>query len=157
MFNEVASQRVMRLANVNSEHVIVDAFFVGWSQHTPLLFWEKVYLDQNVTLSIKTQEQVLPARALPYTTLAATQELIEGNTSRTKAVAAKWATAVPNIHETEADWRWIEFLIKSTSADFSYRCLIGSGRAGSARNGGERAGAQPGRVVADAMRARGSG
>src|SRR5215472_7509535 len=42
----------------------------------------------------------------------------------------------------------------TTSADFSYRFLIGSGRAGSARNGGERAGAQPGRVVADAMRAR---
>jgi hypothetical protein len=43
------------------------------------------------------------------------------------------------------------------SADFSYRFLTGSGRAGSARNGGERAGAQPGRVVADAMRARGPG
>ena len=41
--------------------------------------------------------------------------------------------------------------------DFSYRFLIGSGRAGSARNGGERAGAQPVRVVADAMRARGPG
>src|SRR5262249_36897940 len=41
--------------------------------------------------------------------------------------------------------------------DFSYWFLIGSGRAGSARNGGERAGAQPGRVVADAMRARGPG
>ena len=43
------------------------------------------------------------------------------------------------------------------SADFSYWFLIGSGRAGSARNGGERAGAQPGRVVADAMRAGGPG
>ena len=44
-----------------------------------------------------------------------------------------------------------------SSPDFSYRFLIGSGRAGSARNGGERAGAQPVRVVADAMRARGPG
>jgi len=28
---------------------------------------------------------------------------------------------------------------EAASADFSYRCLIGSGHAGSARNGGERA------------------
>jgi hypothetical protein len=39
------------------------------------------------------------------------------------------------------------------SADFSYRFLIGSGRVGSARNGGERDFAQPGQVVADAVRA----
>ena len=43
------------------------------------------------------------------------------------------------------------------SADFSYRFLIGSGRADSARNGGGRGFAQPGRVVVDAMRARGPG
>ena len=38
------------------------------------------------------------------------------------------------------------------SPDFSYRFLIGSGRAGSARHGGERTGAQLERVVAGAMR-----
>ena len=43
---------------------------------------------------------------------------------------------------------------EATSADFSYRFLIGSGRADSARNGGGRGFAQPGRVVVDAMRAR---
>ena len=48
-------------------------------------------------------------------------------------------------------------MAQTANADFSYRFLIGSGRAGSARNGGERAGAQPGRVVADAMRAGGPG
>ena len=45
----------------------------------------------------------------------------------------------------------------AASADFSYRFLIGSGRADSARNGGGRGFAQPGRVVVDAMRARGPG
>ena len=38
-----------------------------------------------------------------------------------------------------------------TNPDFSYRFLIGSGRAGSARHGGERAGAQLGQVVVGAM------
>ena len=46
---------------------------------------------------------------------------------------------------------------QAASADFSYGFLIGSGRAGSARNGGERASVQPGQVMADAMRARGPG
>jgi hypothetical protein len=113
-FNEVAPQRVRLLASTNSERVIIMAFFVGWYQANPLLFWEKVYLEEAVTSAIHTREQVLPARALPYAPLATTQELIEGDTTRTRAVAAKWATALPAISKTEADWRWIEFLIKYT-------------------------------------------
>jgi hypothetical protein len=113
-FNEVAPQRARQLGSTNSEHVIVMAFFVGWYQRTPLLFWEKVYLDEGANSTIQRREQVLPARALPYTTLATMQELIEGDTLRTRAVAAKWATALPKIPKTEVNWRWIEFLIKST-------------------------------------------
>jgi hypothetical protein len=115
LFNKVAPQRVMRLASTNSERVIVMAFFVGWYYGAPVLFWEKIYLDGDVISTIRTREQVLSARALPYTTLATTQELIEGNSPRTSAIAASWAIARPKIPDTEADWRWVEFLIKSTN------------------------------------------
>ena len=46
-------------------------------------------------------------------------------------------------------WELVKMLL---SPDFSYRFLIGSGRTGSARHGGERTGAQLERVVAGAMR-----
>jgi hypothetical protein len=114
-FYEVAPQRVARLAAANLDRVIVMAFFVGWDKRTPILLWEKVYIDNDTVSGIRTSEQVLPSRALPYTSLATTQELIEGDTARKKNTEAKWETAFQNIPETDRDWRWIEFLVKSTS------------------------------------------
>jgi hypothetical protein len=80
----------------------------------PLLVWEKVYLDESSLPVIRIRSQVLPPRETPYTTNALTQELIEGNSDRTKSVAKKWQLASRKVAKRELDWRWVEFIIKST-------------------------------------------
>jgi hypothetical protein len=60
-------------------------------------------------------ERVLPQRDLPYSSHAITQELIDGDTQRSKDIAAKWQEKSLKIKRTDRDWRWIEFLIKSTN------------------------------------------
>jgi hypothetical protein len=115
-FGETAPQRVKALATANSEHVLVDAFFVGWEKQAPLLIWEKVYLDEGA-LSISTigvREQILPIRELPYTTNATTQELIEGNSARMKNAAEDWEAKSSTIPKGEHVWRKLEFVIKAT-------------------------------------------
>ena len=57
LFYAVAPQRVKQLANVNSAHVLVDAFVVGWQGPIPLLYWEKVYLDEGRS-TIQMSEQL---------------------------------------------------------------------------------------------------
>src|SRR6202035_2180100 len=76
LFYQISPQRVAQLASANSDRVIVMAFFVGWIQKIPVLIWEKVYLDNNTPSKIRTAEQVLPTRELPYSSAATTQELI---------------------------------------------------------------------------------
>jgi len=115
LFNETAPQRVQQLASVNSEHVLVDAFFVGWVGQVPILIWEKVYLDGNAfSAVISVKEQILPPRELPYTTNAITQELIEGGSSRTESAMTEWKAISSTMSKQEADWRQIGYFVKAT-------------------------------------------
>jgi hypothetical protein len=115
-FYAAAPQRVRQLASGNPDHVLVDAFVVGWQGRIPLLYWEKVYLDERVSSPIQMSEQLLPYRELPYTMNSVTQELIEGNSQRMRDAAAKWKEWSLTIPTNEHDWRWVEFLIKSTGS-----------------------------------------
>jgi hypothetical protein len=114
IFHLVSPQRVEALASSNSEHVLIDAFFVGWEQQAPLLIWEKVYLDQTSPSAVGFREQILPPRELPYTTNATTQELIEGNSPRTRSASKEWEAKSVTLPEQERDWRKLEFAIKAT-------------------------------------------
>ena len=98
----------------NSEHVLVDAFFIGWDNQDPLLIWEKVYLDETSPSAVGIREQILPPRELPYTTNATTQELIEGNSPRTRSAMNEWEVKSSTLPEQERDWRKLEFVIKVT-------------------------------------------
>lgn len=115
-FYLVRPQRVRDMASINSERVLVDAFFTGWNREgdVPLLVWEKVYLDEGSFPTIRVSSQVLPFREVPYTSNGLTQELIEGNTDRTRSVAKKWQSASRRVAKGERHWRWVEFLIRST-------------------------------------------
>jgi hypothetical protein len=114
LFYGVAPQRVKELSSVNKEHILVDAFILGWQRQVPILYWEKVYLDESFSSPIRTSEQVLPFRELPYTTNGVTQELYEGNSQRTGQAKALWKEASLTVPAGERGWRWLEFLIKST-------------------------------------------
>ncbi len=114
-FFAVAPRRVEELASINSQNVLVMAFFVGWNEHLPLLLWEKVYLDEASPDIVRVSEQSLPERATPYTTNAITQELIEGYSLRTKATATEWNTVRVTIPQLDLDWRQVEFFVKATS------------------------------------------
>jgi hypothetical protein len=110
-----APNRVRELARMNSERVLLDAFFVGWEgPNAPIIIWEKVYLDEKLLPVVRTSSQKLSYRKLPYTTNFTTQQLIEGDSSRTKTITPKWKTESLKIASGERDWRSVEFLIKAT-------------------------------------------
>lgn len=113
-FYAVAPLRVRQLASVNAEHVLVDAVVVGWQGRVPMLYWEKVFLDESLPTPIQSSGQMLPYRQLPYAMNGATQELVEGNSQRTIDAAAEWKKEAVRIPENERDWRWVEFLISFT-------------------------------------------
>jgi hypothetical protein len=115
-FYAAVPQRVRRLASGNPDHVLIMAFVVGWRGRIPLLYWEKVYLDEELLSPIQVSEQLLPYRGLPYTTNAVTQGLIEGDSQRMKDAVAKWKETSLTIPTNEQGWRWVEFLIKSTAS-----------------------------------------
>jgi hypothetical protein len=116
VFYAVAPLRVKELASVNRENVLIDAFVVGWQGQVPTLYWEKVYLDENLPAHIYTSEQLLPYRELPYTTNGTTQALFEGDSSRVEETAAQWRLTATRISAKELDWRWVEFLIRLTGS-----------------------------------------
>ena len=115
-FDLIAPQRVRELASVNPEHVLIDAFVVSWENQVPVLYWELVYLDETVSPSVRTLELPQPYQEMPYTTNATTRDLFEGDSQRTKDAAAQWKKMSLNIPAAELDWRWVEFIIKSTSS-----------------------------------------
>lgn len=81
----------------------------------PLIYWEKVFLDERATPPIQTSEQLLPYRKLPYTPHQITQELIEGDSERNREAAEEWQKKRANYSANERAWRWDEFVIVSTS------------------------------------------
>jgi len=114
-FYVFARSRVREMARINSDRVLLDAFFVGWeAPGAPIIIWEKVYLDENSLPVVKTVSQRLPYRELPYTTNLATQQLIEGDSDRKKTIAARWKSESLKIADGERNWRSVEFLIKAT-------------------------------------------
>ncbi len=108
-------QRVLHLAAANKQGVLVLGTFAGWdSQKDATVIFEWVYLDLTAK-RIKSRSFVLPSRSLPYTTNATTQDLIEGNSLRSTEVFVNWQLASANFPAPERDWRWLEFLIQTTS------------------------------------------
>lgn len=114
-FLEAQAGRVRELAAANRQHVLVLGTFAGWDEHKEaILIFEWIYLNE-VAGVIETRDFVLPSRTLPYTTNAMTQELIEGNSSRSTRVFVNWQLASENFPSPERGWRWLEFLIQTTS------------------------------------------
>lgn len=107
--------RVRQLAAVNRQHVLVLGTFAGWDgQKDATVIFEWIYLDLSGH-AIQSRSFVLPSRALPYTTNATTQDLIEGNSVRSGDVWANWQLASENFPVPQRNWRWLEFLIQTTS------------------------------------------
>lgn len=108
--------RVRELASANPQHVLVLGTFTGWDvRNSPVLIFEWVYLSVTNGPAVETKAFVLSPRKLPYTTNATTQELIEGNSPRTVKTLMNWQAASSKLPRPEQRWRWLEFLIQSTS------------------------------------------
>ena len=96
--------------------LLVLGTFAGWNPRKDAsVIFEWVYLDLDSSPTIKIRSFVLPSRTLPYTTNATTQDLIEGNSERNTQLLATWELASSNFPSPQRDWRWLEFLIQSTS------------------------------------------
>lgn len=114
-FYALAPKRVRMLASENPSRVLLNAFFVGWlDSNAPVIIWKKIYIEENSFPVVRSNSQRLYYRELPYTTHETTQQLIEGN--QATVVANKWKSESMKILESERDWRWLEFLIKTTHA-----------------------------------------
>lgn len=107
--------RVRELADANPQHVLVLGTFTGWDARAPIVLFEWVYLDLANGPAIQSKTFLLPARKLPYTTNATTQELIEGSSQRTLQTLLNWQSSVSKYPRPDRGWRWLEFLIQSTS------------------------------------------
>jgi hypothetical protein len=115
-FLSVQPARVRELAAANRQHVLVLGTFAGWDrQNEAIVIFKWVYLDLSSTPAIKIRSFVLPSRTLPYTTNATTQDLIEGNSVRSTQLLTNWELASETFPSPERGWRWLEFLIQSTS------------------------------------------
>jgi hypothetical protein len=116
LFLSAQPARVRELALANRQHVLVLGTFAGWDpNHEAVVIFEWIYLDLSATPAIKTRSFLLPARTLPYTTNATTQELIEGNSLKSTQILTDWQLASENFPSPERGWRWLEFLIQTTS------------------------------------------
>lgn len=106
---------VRNRASEKADHILVAGFFAGWSkQNQPLLSIEIVKFDENQT-EPNAVHLLYPAKDLFYSPHAITQELISGNTELAKNVHTKWKALSNKDPNAYPDWRWLEFLIQSTS------------------------------------------
>jgi hypothetical protein len=104
------------LAAANRQHVLVLGTFAGWDRRTEaVVIFEWVYLEPAASPAVKIRTFVLPSRTLPYTTNATTQDLIEGNSVRSTQTFSDWQLASGNFPSPERGWRWLEYLIQTTS------------------------------------------
>jgi hypothetical protein len=102
--------RVRRLATVSGGNILVQGLFAGWdTKRLPSLVSERITLDESASPSIVASRNIYAQRDLPYTTNDHTKKLIEGD------LAKKWKKTSKHFPKSERDWRWIEFLIQSTS------------------------------------------
>jgi hypothetical protein len=123
-FYRLAPERVREMANTNSGGILAQAFIVGWSsENEPTLIWEKVFFDERSNSMIRSSSQVLTNQELPYTTHAVTQELFEKDSEQAKRVIKAWRSKSENVPVADRSWRWLEFVIQSTS---TYDEAVGS-------------------------------
>lgn len=118
----VARQTVEELARSNPLNVLVIGLFAGWDDKgRPALIAETISLDRAQLPSliggpIIGAAKVLSERETPYTTNDDTYKLMDGDSELGKATARKWAEIAQQFPKSQRDWRWLAFLIKSTSA-----------------------------------------
>ena len=74
-----------------------------------------VRFEEPYLAGVQHLREVLRSRDLPYTTNTVTQELMEGNSTRAKAVREEWQIKSKEFPTSAQDWRWLEFLIVKTS------------------------------------------
>jgi hypothetical protein len=116
LFLSAQPMRVRELARANRQRLLVLGTFAGWDrQNEAIVLFEWIYLDLSGTPAVRIRSFVLPSRTLPYTTNATTQDLIEGNSVRSTHTLSDWQLASENFPSPERGWRWLEFLIQTTS------------------------------------------
>lgn len=109
--------RAQSLVASSPDHALTAGVFVGWDvKGKAELILEAIrYKGPN----LEQMEDIVEfqgSRDLPYTSSVLTQELIEGNTDRTKEARKEWARKSKTFPKKELDWRWLEFLIQKTGA-----------------------------------------
>lgn len=106
--------RVQELAQVNSEHVLLEGLFAGFQAGQAILILRYVYLNEGSLSPILDSKTVVPVRTLPYTSNGITQELIEGHSERTEAAKAAWKNKLASIPIANREFRQLEFLVQFT-------------------------------------------
>ena len=108
--------RARSLVEGDPDHALFAGVFVGWDSHgVAKLIFELVRFEEPDLLRTQRRSAILTSRNLPYTTNAITQQLIEGNSTRTRALNHEWRTRSKEVPSSEREWRWLEFLIEETS------------------------------------------
>jgi hypothetical protein len=117
-FYFVAPDRVKSLAGAGEANILVEGVFAGWdSKGQASLIFVIVALAQAALPPIIGTRYVLPRRDLPYTTNINTQKLVEGDSEHTRVIRKKWKKKSKTFPKSQRDWRWVEFLVESTSDD----------------------------------------
>jgi hypothetical protein len=114
-FYRAAPTRVAQLARANNQNILLVGMFVGFPGGQATLIMQLVYLDEKQLTPILDRQVVLPARDLPYTSNAITQDLIEGHSERAMSAEAEWRKKSASIPASERKLRRLEFVIQETS------------------------------------------
>jgi hypothetical protein len=107
--------RVAQLAKANTQNILLVGIFVGFRNGQAALIMQLVYLDESQVSPILDKQVLLPARNLPYTSNAITQDLIEGHSERTKAGEAAWRKKSESLPASMKESSRLEFFIQETS------------------------------------------
>lgn len=112
-------RRVIEFAGDNNLNVLVTGLFAGWDNTgQPAVVRIDVRLDRVGLSPIALTRSIVYERDLPYTTNQHTKDLIEDNPELVSATAKKWSerAKAKKFPKSDLDWRWVEFLVQSTSA-----------------------------------------
>ena len=116
----VAQKTVEELAGSNPGNVLIIGLFAGRDDKgRPTLISERISLDRvrfTLSLIVSAPIEVLHERERPYSTNDDTNKLTDIESELGKATAKKWAMRAKQFPKSERDWRWVAFLIESTSA-----------------------------------------
>jgi hypothetical protein len=108
--------RVASLAARNGAGILLQGLFIGWdTKGLPNFIAVTITLKQSGFPPIDGTWDAYAQRDLPYTTNDYTKQLIETDPKLIKASAKQWEKKSKGFPKPDRDWRWIEFLIQSTS------------------------------------------